>query len=99
VLVLNPGPDYLRLGIGELTEGDCFYMAGNARIKTLREFAAEILRLKGVPPELAYREGAGNGRFRIVYHTSKHRGYGTNTQHMKLTEDDIKELERFMGPK
>ena len=42
-LILDPGKDSDRLKIGELAEGYCFFMVGNKRIGSVREFVDRIL--------------------------------------------------------
>ncbi|MHC4685038.1 MAG: M56 family metallopeptidase [Planctomycetota bacterium] len=99
VVILEPGKDHGRLGIGELREGYLFRIVGNKEIHNLREMIAEILRINDKPHPTrggAIREGH-RGRIRVVY---VRRG-STNTQYLRLTDWDavklaslIKELDR-----
>ena len=88
-LILDPGPDHVRLGIGELVKGDYFWMAGNDQIGTVREFVAEILE------EAANPQNALFG-VHVVYTFSRPRGDGSSTQYLKLTPDDIQQLQAVL---
>jgi protocatechuate 3,4-dioxygenase beta subunit len=85
-LILDPGKDSDRLNIGRLAEGYCFWMVGNTPIGSVREFVSQILA-----------ETAGQGadlyRVRVVYTLGTLEFDGTNTQYLKLTKDDLKQLQ------
>lgn len=92
VLILDPGPDHQRLGIGTLDRGLCFWIVGERPIKNLREFVAELLRINNLAPDQATPAGA-RGSIRVVY---RYRNLaGTNTQRLKLTDLDIAELKKL----
>ena len=84
-LILDPGNDFKRLEIGDLTEGDIFWMVGKDRVNNVREF------IQGILDEVA-KQKADNYSVRIVYTLETLEFYGTNTQHMKLTKDDVEQL-------
>ena len=92
VLILDPGPDHQRLGIGTLDPGLSFWIVGERPIKNLREFAAEILRSNNLEPDKATPAG-GPGGIRVVYRYRNRAG--TNTQRLKLTDQDIAELKEL----
>ena len=92
VLILDPGTKSSRLGMGEMSIGERFWIVGNKEIKNLRQMVAEVLRVDALPKSINPNEGC-HGSIRVVY-TYRHRG-GTNTQWLKLTAEDIAELKRF----
>lgn len=87
VLILAPGPNHARLQIGNLVEGDCFVMAGNyTNIRNIKDFVAQLLgNVK--------RQSDGSGTCRVVYSLRRVNLRGSNTQYIKLTAADLKELE------
>ncbi len=90
VVILDPGKNYERLGIGELREGYFFWIVGNKKIHNVRELIAEILRINNKPRPTG---GGGiseghKGFIRVVYV----RRNSTNTQYLKLTDEDAAEL-------
>jgi hypothetical protein len=89
-LILNPGPHADRLKIGALAEGDLFWMVGDHRIGNrvggVREFVDRLLAEPGVQID-------GERRIRIVYSFIRVDGEGTNTQYIRFTEDERKQLQ------
>jgi hypothetical protein len=85
-LILDPGQDSDRLNIGQLAEGDSFWMVGNKRIGGVREFVDQILSETGGLVAEEYL-------VRVVYYFSRPDVVGNNTQHLKLTKDDIQQLQ------
>jgi hypothetical protein len=85
-LILDPGPDTDRLKIGDLTEGDVFWMVGDRRVGSVREFVDRLLAEPGV-------QIAGERRIRVVYSFIRVDGEGNNTQYIRFTEDDRKQLQ------
>jgi beta-lactamase regulating signal transducer with metallopeptidase domain len=85
-LILDPGKDSDRLNVGRLAEGYLFWMVGNKRIGSVREFVNQILT------ETGGQDAAKNG-VRVVYSFSTVDADGTNTQYLKLTKDDLKQLQ------
>src|SRR5262249_43037304 len=84
-LILDPGKDSDRLEIGELAEGDVFWLVGQKRIGSVREFVDQILT------ETA-GQNADEYRVRVVYGFIRVHAEGTNTQYLRLTKDDLKQL-------
>ncbi|GAI69932.1 unnamed protein product, partial [marine sediment metagenome] len=94
VLIFEPGFGHQRLGIGELQKGYYFWMVGNKKIHNVREMITEILRINAKPKPTVggmVREGH-KGFVRTVYGYGK--GRETNTQYLKFTEEDVRELRR-----
>ena len=85
-MILDPGKDSDRLKIGQLAEGYVFWMVGNTRIGSVREFVNQILA------ETA-GQNAEEYSVRVVYTFSTVDFDGTNTQYLKLTKDDLKQLQ------
>lgn len=90
VVILDPGADHERLGIGKLEKGYSFFMVGDKNISNLKEMIAEILRINALPKPSAGEmvQDGYHGLIRVVYLI---RG-GTNTQYLKLTDEDAKQL-------
>jgi len=84
-LILDAGKDSDRLQIGRLAEGYSFWMVGDTRIGSVREFVNQILA------ETA-GEVADEYSVRVVYSFSTPGFEGTNTQYLRLTKDDLKQL-------
>jgi beta-lactamase regulating signal transducer with metallopeptidase domain len=85
-LILDPGPDADRLKIGDLKEGDVFWMVGQQRVGTVREFVDRLLADPGIPID-------GERRIRVVYGFIRVDAQGTNTQHIRFSEDERKQLQ------
>ena len=85
-LILNPGQDFDRLKIGELAEGNLFWMVGQIRIGSVREFVDQILA------EASGRV-AEEYSIRVVFSFRTPDAVGNNTQYLKLTKDDITQLQ------
>lgn len=83
-LILDPGKDSERLGIGKLAEGYDFWMVGQRRIGSVREFIEQILAEAALQPD--------DYSIRVVYNFSTLDMDGSNTQHLKLTKQDLEEL-------
>jgi hypothetical protein len=85
-VILDPGKDFDRFKIGRLAEGYTFWVVGNTRIGSVREFVNQILA------ETA-GQNAEEYRVRVVYHFITADSVGNNTQYLKLTKDDLKQLQ------
>jgi hypothetical protein len=85
-LILDPGKDSDRLEIGDLAEGYTFWIVGEKRVGSVREFVDRILA------ETAGKD-AKEYSVRVVYTFSTADSSGTNTQFLKLTKDDRKQLQ------
>jgi hypothetical protein len=93
VVILDPGEDFAKLGIGELQRGYGIYMMGNTRVSSLREALDRML-------ESLHSKGADQSA-RIVYTFWDDFMNGTNTQHLNLTPEQIEELKLLrarLGP-
>jgi protocatechuate 3,4-dioxygenase beta subunit len=88
-VILDPGNDSDRLKIGRLAEGYCFWEVGQTRIGSVREFVDQILT------EAIGQDAAKNAvhGVRVVYKFSTVDGDGNMTQYLKLTKDDLKQLQ------
>lgn len=86
VLILDPGADSKRLGIGELKVGDHFWMVGLHRVRSTREFVDRMLA------EAAEQDGE-RVSIRVVYTMSRPALDANNTQYLDLSREDLRELE------
>jgi hypothetical protein len=85
-MILDRGTDSGRLKIGEIAEGDVFWMVGQKRVGSVREFVDQLLAEPGL-------QIAGERRFRVVYGFIRVDAVGTNTQYIWFTEDERKQLQ------
>ncbi len=85
-LILDPGKDSDRLKIGRLAEGYTFWMVGRTRIGSVSEFVSQILA------ETA-GQNADQYSVRVVYNFSTVEFDGSRTTSLKLTKDDLKQLQ------
>lgn len=86
-LVLEAEPRSSRLTIGTMQEGDNFWLVGRNRVHGVQDFIKRILEeVEGQEPR--------DGKFsvRVVYQFRRDTRSGSNTQHMSLTVDDVREL-------
>jgi hypothetical protein len=86
VVIVDPGQDSDRLNIGELAEGYTFWLVGSKRITGVREFVDQLLAETGglVADEYSIR---------VVYNLKTTEMTGSSTQHLKITKDDLKQLQ------
>jgi len=84
VVVLDPGPNSVRLDIGNLQRGDVFWMAGNTRVHNTKEFAQVLLASRSDPKKWNHN--------RVVYNSDRPNGSGSSTQYIVLTQSDLAEL-------
>lgn len=84
-LILDPGKDSRRLQIGELAESYVLRLVGRTRVHSVREFVDQLL---------AETAGQNTDQFsvRVVCGFQSVKGVWTNTQYVKLTKDDLKQL-------
>jgi hypothetical protein len=85
-LILDPGPNPDRLKIGEPAEGDVFWMVGDHRVGSVREFVDRLLAEPGV-------QIAGERRIRVVYSFIRVDADGNNTQYIRFAENQRKQLQ------
>jgi protocatechuate 3,4-dioxygenase beta subunit len=88
-LVLDAGENPDRLKIGPIAEGSCFFIVGNERIGSVREFVNQVLAETAGPKATEYR-------VRVVYTYSTLESDGTYTQYLKLTKDDLTQLKTVL---
>ncbi len=102
-MVVDRGDDFERFEIGELQPGYVFWMVGNDEIASTSEFITRLLaeaKSPTIPPSAPGNMSAstlpdGGARVRVVYNFANENVSGSNTQYMRLTKDDIAELERL----
>ena len=88
VIILSVNPEATNLGIGQLEPGDLIWMIGEEKIESISDLVREILKP-------AHRMPDGSARCRIVYRFRRPQFIGSNTQHMMLTTNQVKELEEI----
>lgn len=88
-LILDPGYEFDHLRIGYLASGYDFWLVGETRIRSVREFVKQLLA------ETAHQP-SNERSVRVVYSFSRVDFDGTNTQYMKLTKDDLKQLQGLL---
>jgi len=86
-LILDPGENSDRLRIGEVAESDVFWMVGQTRVGSVREFVDQVLA------ETA-GQNANEYRVRVVYTFIRVDAEGTNTQYLIFTKDDREQLQK-----
>ncbi len=84
-LILDPGNEFERLEIGTLAEGYCFWIVGDKDVSSVRDFVQRLVTE-------ADRQKGPIYRIRVVYTFHSIDFDGTNTQYIKLTRDDVKQL-------
>jgi beta-lactamase regulating signal transducer with metallopeptidase domain/protocatechuate 3,4-dioxygenase beta subunit/5-hydroxyisourate hydrolase-like protein (transthyretin family) len=90
-LILDPGKNSARLGAGELAEGYCFIMAGDYKpIVDVRGFLETVIA--DSETSFAHQYGC-----RVVYTCRTLEFVGTNTQYLKLTDADLRELRETLA--
>lgn len=88
-VILEPGKDFDRLKIGRITEGDFFWVVGDGEIRSVRDFLEQLLALTA-------GQNADEFSIRIVYGFSRVDGEGNNTQYLKFTKDERKQMEEVL---
>ncbi|WP_165066712.1 M56 family metallopeptidase [Paludisphaera rhizosphaerae] len=85
VVVMDPGADSYRFGIGRLAKGYTFWMVGRTQVGTVQEFVKQLI---------AEAERGGNtpAHVRVVYCFVGAEQEGTNTQYLNLTPADVDQL-------
>ncbi|MDA8563034.1 carboxypeptidase-like regulatory domain-containing protein, partial [Mariniblastus sp.] len=85
--------------------GDVCWMVGNDRIGDLKELVNQMVKEAKSPTiprgamgnTSAYIEENGDAKVRVVYSYNDDRGHGSNTQYLKLTPQDVDELEKLQA--
>jgi hypothetical protein len=88
-VILDPGKDSDRLNLGELAEGHMFWQVGHTRVGSVREFVKQVLAETAGSDAREYS-------VRVVFAFSNVRGDGNNTQYLKLTKDDVRQLQTVL---
>ncbi len=86
VIILDPGRNSERLGIGRLGKGDVFIIVGKKYVGSVQEFVASLLLETLLEPKKA------SPKVRAVYGSSNDQYDFTNSQFLRLTPDDVKQL-------
>ena len=91
VLILDPGRNSDRLNIGKLEKGYYFWCVGGGDqdITSVADFVKQIL-------DKAVAKDDGERSVRIVYSLSTLEFDGSNTQYLRLTDEDVKQLQAFL---
>jgi hypothetical protein len=84
LVILDPGPEFRRLGIGDLERGYGIWHIGKTPVASVREM---LDRLIDSASAISMDE-----RGRIVYTFWNERMTGTNTQHLRLNAEQVEEL-------
>jgi Carboxypeptidase regulatory-like domain len=87
-MILDRGPNPDRLKIGDLAEGDVFYMVGDHRVGSVREFVDRLLAEPG-------RQIEGERRIYVYYGLDRVDYAGTNAGYIRFTEDERKQLQEL----
>jgi len=103
VMIFDPGNRTEDFAIGELRSGYVFWMVGNDRVRDLKALVSKLVQEAKSPTVLpdspgntsAWIEKNGDARVRVVYSFDNQQMQGTNTQYMRLTPQDVAELERL----
>jgi hypothetical protein len=88
-IVIDPGTDSDRLQIGKLETGFNFSMVGKEHVGSTREFVQQILAE-------AAGQIAEEYSIRVVYGFATAEMEGSNTQYLKLTGADLRELKSLL---
>ena len=94
ILILEPGPNAARLGLGQVEQGDCFWNVDDARIKDTNDFARHLL----AACEPQKRAGWATFSVRVIYTALRAGNDSDGHAHMRLTEQDLAELEKSVSP-
>ncbi|MFN8710740.1 MAG: carboxypeptidase-like regulatory domain-containing protein, partial [Planctomyces sp.] len=107
VMIIDPGDRFEDFGIGQLRSGDVFWMVGNDAVHDLRTMVRQMVKEAQSPTVPRGASGNrntsawiledGTAMVGVVYGYNDDRGHGTNTQYMKLTPQDVTELEQLLS--
>ncbi len=97
VVILDPGNDSDRLGTnpsGRFAEGCHFWNVGGKRVGNVRELVNQILT-EAIGPDAAKNAVYGVPViYKFLTVDEEHAGDGNMTQYLKLTKDDLRQLQR-----
>jgi hypothetical protein len=88
VVILDPGADPMGLGIGTLEKGFGIYKVGHEKVSTVRQVVESLIAVSSARD--------ANTRGRVVYTFWNERMAGTNTQHVRLTAEQVEGLKRLL---
>lgn len=89
-LIVDPGADPDRLGIGTLARGYVFWLVGEERVGNVREFVERVIAEAEAQP-------VAPAPVRVVYEFHSKDGDGTNTQYLSLMPEDIDLLKQTLA--
>lgn len=93
ILILAVEEGHARLGIGSLEPGFGLRVIGDTAVASIRE---AVTRLLALGEKIAHQPpGAFSPGVRIVYTYATENGRGSNTQHARLTSEDLVALKRL----
>lgn len=104
VMIVDPGTQSENLEIGELRPGYVFLTVGKESIKNTRELVERLVHEAkspttppgpGINPS-AWTEDSGDAKVRVIYNLDNEDSRGSNTQYMRLTPEDVAELEELI---
>jgi len=101
VLILDPGTRAEGFEIGELRPGYLFWLVGNEKIVDTQKFVQQLVKeakspIKPAGNPSAWIEDDGDAKVRVVYTYNNEESHGTNTQYIRLTPQDVAELEKLL---
>ena len=98
ILILEPGPNAARLGLGQVEQGDCFCnvddRVDDAPIRDTNDLARRLL----VACQTQKRAGKANFSVSVIYSCFRAGDYNDGNARMRLTEEDLTELEKLAKP-
>jgi hypothetical protein len=92
VLILAAEDGHDRLGIGSLEPGYGLWMVGDSAVANIRE---AVERLLALGPKTTKGATAHSHGVRVVYTFATETSRGSNTQHVRLTAEDMAALQRL----
>jgi hypothetical protein len=92
VLILAAEDGHDRLGIGSLEPGYGLWMVGDSAVANIRE---AVERLLALGPKTTKGATAHSHGVRVVYTFATETNRGSNTQHVRLTAEDMAALQRL----
>lgn len=92
-VILDPGENSERLGIGKIERGNTFCLVGDVGIRSVRQFVDHILQ------EVAAQEAKAGDEYevRVCYNFSNLEMDGTMTEYLKLTAADVADLRKVLS--
>jgi PDZ domain len=93
VIILDPGTQSARLGVGELQEGDCLRLLdhGRLRTKTVLQFVEQVRH------QIAHTEAGPPYHVQVNRYVNRVDGSWNSSPPMALTADDVRQLEAVVA--